>query len=771
MESRVVTPAAAEPPLPIPQPLPAPMPTPEPSRSAAVGVGGRWPLARAAVGGLLAGGLVLGLRAGGWLTGPLGIAVAIALTLAVPTSRALSRRIVLAGCVLLGWAQVLWWWRLPTGGAGRVTLVLALLAGALAGWVLMEPRRRARELLPRLRPVDALPWAAGALAVWLTAPWWSLRGPANALGVLVHSADTVEHFDIVGTMRAGGAVVRALGPAPDGSARAFTAYPAAFHSVAATLVELACGPRAGIPAAELVRFVQASAALVVLGTIVVVAGLCSLPSVRRHPVLAVPAAAAVVAAAVVTPGDRLLLMGHAPFLVATLTLLAGLLVAVQVPRAVLPVHLLAAAGAVIGVAHSWPPLLALAVPATATALLPWQGRRRGSRRSRGVAAAGLVVAAVAAGSVVPILLSIDVPTVVALPGAAYSPPRWQVGAAAFPAVAACVLLVMPRLFPSRRGGGRRRRVADRQVAALAMCLVGGGLAYLVLLLAGLREGPGHTYYAKKMFAALLPVAVTVLTVAVVQLVDRPRPLSWPRSLTRPRFWPRPWPVADRSGAWRGGVGRRVPLRALAAATGAAAAFLVIGGIRPGWAVDTFGLPNSQAGYARHLAWTWSTARSPDSHQLLAAADAARAAARATGAEPVLVSPGSGMWPLQADRWLMALTGTWTLSRETAVLALTDHPPVADGAGMPLDLDPRHFHTDAQRVRALLADDPNRVVLVAPGMAADLRRHILDPSLDCRIRSWAPVASGPARQAPCRPVSRSPAPQTAPRAAPTPPAAA
>ena len=92
----------------------------------------------------------------GCSTAPRAWSSATVLVLLVPTSRELPRRVLLAGCLLLGWSQVLWWWPLAVGEPGRVTLGLAVLAGALAAWVgaAEHPGARARRLRPRLRPAD-----------------------------------------------------------------------------------------------------------------------------------------------------------------------------------------------------------------------------------------------------------------------------------------------------------------------------------------------------------------------------------------------------------------------------------------------------------------------------------------------------------------------------------------------------------------------------------------------------------------------------------------
>src|SRR5690349_1757394 len=100
-------------------------------------------LVRPAAAAIAAALAVVLLRHEGWLTGGPALAVAAVIVLALPTAKALSRRLLLTGCLFFGWLPVLWWWHLSLVG-GRVTTVLALVAAGLAGWVEAGPDRPAR---------------------------------------------------------------------------------------------------------------------------------------------------------------------------------------------------------------------------------------------------------------------------------------------------------------------------------------------------------------------------------------------------------------------------------------------------------------------------------------------------------------------------------------------------------------------------------------------------------------------------------------------------
>jgi hypothetical protein len=178
------------------------------------------------------------------LDGAAGVVVGTLLVLLVPTSRELPRRVLLAGCLLLGWSQVLWWWPVAVGEPGRVTLGLAVLAGALAAWVGAASTRadRARRLRPRLRPADVALGLPVGIGIACTAPWLAAKTPTQTLGMLMGGWDNVAHFSMVHMIRRFGAVVSALPPPDPGATWQFASYPQGFHASPPGSVELLIGP-------------------------------------------------------------------------------------------------------------------------------------------------------------------------------------------------------------------------------------------------------------------------------------------------------------------------------------------------------------------------------------------------------------------------------------------------------------------------------------------------------------------------------------------------
>jgi hypothetical protein len=287
------------------------------------------PTARRVIRGLVcatfAADAVLLARLAELLDGAVGVVVAALLVLLVPTSRELPRRILIAGCLLLGWSQILWWWPLQVGEPGRVTLGMAVLAGALAAWVgaAEHPGTRLRRLQPRLRPADlalALPVGIG---IACTGPWLAAKTPTQTMAMLLGGWDNVAHFSMVHMIRRFGVTVDALPPPAPGATWQFASYPQGFHTVAAGVIELLIGPGDATQAAELTAYTRAMALVVIAVATTVVAGCCALPAVRRRPVLAAPVAALGSAVFFLGPGSLAIGGGIVNFAVA-----CGLAVAV-----------------------------------------------------------------------------------------------------------------------------------------------------------------------------------------------------------------------------------------------------------------------------------------------------------------------------------------------------------------------------------------------------------------------------------------------------------
>ncbi len=568
----------------------------------------RWLLAVPS--GAVVAGAVLALRLEGLLRGNLALTVALLLVLLVPTSRLLSRRILLAGAYSAGLVPALWWLPLPLGSVGRAGLLLAALAGGTTGWLLFGGagglRPRARSLLPRLAPVDALPLAAAAVTTWVTRAWIRVPDGATALAALLPGWDNSAHFDMVHMIRMRGLTVDRLGAAPGGEAWQFDQYPQAYHAVVATLMELFGSPSLATPGAELVAFTRAQAWLLVLLAAMLAAAVCSLPRLRRNPGLALVAAVLLVAAFVVGPGGAGIAEGFPNFVFAcALTACVPLLVA-TVPRVPLPWHVAAIGGLLAGVAGAWVLMLVVAGPAAAVLLLPTR-RSRWRATRRAWTATGVALAATVVGVLAPlhVLGGLDAGTVLVTPGGISAPETGLVVALALGAAALC-------LWPSRPGSALGRH---------AVAPIAGLTAAVVLAWWQLHNAGQLSYY---FFKLLTGVELTSLAVAALALTGLGR-------------------------ATAGDGHRPARTRKVSAAVLAAVAASQVTGFT-GTGSAHFAVPTG--------ATTVGSA-------LVAASEVPIEASRATLLAAV------GVHPLNAQQWYLALTGRWTQRANTDAGALLD----------------------------------------------------------------------------------------------------
>lgn len=448
-------------------------------------------------------------RLSGMLDGAVGMVVAALLVLLVPTSRELPRRILLAGCLLLGWSQVLWWWPLQVGEPGRVTLGMAVLAGAVAAWVgaAEHPGARLRRLGPRLRPADlalALPVGIG---IACTGPWLAAKTPTQTMGMLLGGWDNVAHFSMVHMIRRFGVTVDALPPPAPGATWQFASYPQGFHTVAAGLIELLIGPGDATLAAELTAYTRAMALVVIAVATTVVAGCCALPAVRRRPVLAAPVAAFVSAVFFLGPGSLAIGGGIVNFAVACGLTVAVVLLAVPAARVVSPLTLAAIGGAVVGVATTWVLLLALAGPVLVVLVLPLRRRRWMASRARVALSAAVVVAVLAAlAHTAAVLSRVTAANPLTIDGGRVHVDFGLVAAAGLAVVGMGVALV--RRHP--------------RVAGLVAMPVAAAATAAVLIALQVAANGEITYYGLKFLLGVEIVVFAVLPVPVVHLLDRLR---------------------------------------------------------------------------------------------------------------------------------------------------------------------------------------------------------------------------------------------------------
>jgi hypothetical protein len=298
--------------------------------------------------------LIVALRLSGFLDGYLGLGFAAALIVLLPTARHFSLRVLLNGLLTLGFTPLTWWVPEHFLGVDHGTALMAVAAGLLVLWV-FSPRAvvpRLRRLVPRVQPVDAIPVLAGGIAVLSLMTMLTVRSASDALTLMTSRWDYQSHFSIFYMVRSHGTVIPMIPHSSPGVTWGFSEYPQAFHALLATFADVIRPVDTNLDA-ELVSYLNLQAIVSVLTVILVVAGLCALPAVRRCPVIMAPVVAAATGAWVYGPGSIPVYEGFANFYLAC-GLATGTAITLLIFNRRLPLLAVAAVGAgLIGIANNW----------------------------------------------------------------------------------------------------------------------------------------------------------------------------------------------------------------------------------------------------------------------------------------------------------------------------------------------------------------------------------------------------------------------------------
>ena len=649
----------------------------------------------AVVAGLVVAALVVAGRLTGVLDGAAGLALAALLLALAPFSRRLSRRLLIGGGLVIGWMPLLWWLPAPGHGIGWVTPALAMSAGALAAWPFSGagPARRARLLLPRFSTVDALPVLTFALGIWQTWPLVNAASGDRSLTLLMKSNwDHVTHYDMVEMIRRHGQVVPMLDASPDGSAWVGATYPEHFHAFLVGVMELVSGPEPGTPSAELLAYGQGLGLVLSLLAALLVAGVVSLPTLRRRPLVTWPLATLVAAAYVVGPGAAAISNAFPNFVFAAGTAaLAALAAAATFGRARL-VSVLLLGGLVVATAHSWLPLAPLAGVAACVPFLRVRRVLAGTSRGR---RAALVTAAGAS-----VLLSLAAVLVLHDSGATdalnlnSSPPQYSMSRLLTITLGACAAAAAA--WSLRRDAGSRRAL---ELAAVPLT---GLLMTLALGSYQLITAGELSYYFGKLADGVSLVSYAVLATGLAHLAVRAS--------------------RQTEASARNRVGARlatvIPVGAAVLATVVATQFFGYVGPQPPTPVtDLAPMPVYRAAGV-----ILTASPSGESQRLLAAGRIA--AHRPFGTTSYVAALPGDPIPALAAQWQLALSQTWSATT---------------GAGPPGILSQYgaafvDMAAATEATRLILDGDGRVAVVVAPEQLAEIQGG-LPRSMRSRVITW------------------------------------
>jgi len=305
-------------------------------------------------------GIVIALRSVGLLQGAPALLLAGVLFLLVPTAKALSQRILFNGLIVTGLIPLSWWIPERIVGTDHGTLLLAALAGLLSWWILSARsiRPRLHRLLPQIRGIDALPFLAAVMSALSLYTMLTIRVAADALSIMMSRWDYNSHFSIYYMIRSNGGVIPTIPTAADGAAWGFGEYPQGFHTLLATASQI-LRPKIVSLDSELVSYINLQAACSVFTVLIVVAGMCALPAVRRRQAVMATGIAIASAAWIYGPGSIPVYEGFANFYLACGMATATVLALLTFQRRIPVIGVVSVGAGLVGIANNWLLLLSL----------------------------------------------------------------------------------------------------------------------------------------------------------------------------------------------------------------------------------------------------------------------------------------------------------------------------------------------------------------------------------------------------------------------------
>lgn len=340
-------------------------------------------LHRAADGAFVVGSVVFGtivtalLAASEILVGIPALLIGAASVVLIPTARHLSGRVFVNSVLLCAATYLVWMIPAPAIGITRGGLLLSLLVGGVCGTLAASHRGLLRG---RIRPAVAATDIAMAVLATLTSItsltyWFKARTPELAYGLLSATWDNSSHYSMVVAMHRHQNIIFNLGPAADQTPRSFASYPAGYHSVAASIMDVLTGSPVTDPGLLPVAFVMTVGIVLAAGYFIVAAGIAGLPIVRRAGAwgyFAISAGLGVLGfgPGIIAPGD-----GHYNFSFAVVMVLAAGLAATGLRRVFSMLQACTILAAILCAGGAWLPMGVLAAGLSLVGVFPWRRSR------------------------------------------------------------------------------------------------------------------------------------------------------------------------------------------------------------------------------------------------------------------------------------------------------------------------------------------------------------------------------------------------------------
>ncbi|MDJ0351163.1 hypothetical protein QMG72_00340 [Pseudarthrobacter sp. PH31-O2] len=445
-----------------------------------------------------------------------------ALLLLLPTARTVSHRILYGGLIAVGFIPLSWWLPQRILGTDHGTLLLAVVSAFLAWWIVSGKSyaRRAQRLLPRVQVIDFVPFLAATLSALSLGTMLAIRSPLDALSLMTSRWDYQSHFSIYYMIRSHGEVIPTIPTGTDGAAWGFGEYPQGFHALLATLSNVV-QPSITSLDAELVSFVTLQAAACVMTLLIVVAGLCALPSVRRRPAVMAPGIALASAAWIYGPGSIPVYEGFGNFYMACGMATATVLTLLTFRRRVPAIGVAVVGAGLVSICNNWLLLVSLVVVIVATKLWAIVRFRRSYNRSWWT---------LAGGSVTLTILGIVLPLIQISPLLVQSQHILEAqGGIAFPDFGLALLTVALAValgFANRSAGYRisspQLRAERLDVSRASMGLfVPIGVGLWLAVSQSIQNG-AISYYFYKYLIAILLLAWPMVVAATAALLPPPQ---------------------------------------------------------------------------------------------------------------------------------------------------------------------------------------------------------------------------------------------------------